>query len=937
LRQRTEGRAAFAAAAAEREALRLVEEERHAEAKEAAEEVVVALLEAVAEEALRKAREAVFRGRAKLKNAMSRLRMVEAVRAGREHREILWGLNPGERWRLSKQLLEDGPIHRRHERHKSRMSGLLKTAAETEVATQMQCITRSRQCRARLRRFAKGVADTSQHGSVLLNGVRVATKATAEGSDGEGGGWGQVLGLLNDVGLSRRAEFFARNGVDYTRLLALKPHNLGGGPQELTVRVPTKYGGFKHKQVQLPTWGLSDSSVKRLRFRINSVDGPRLQRAKQLLDFRANISRKKYAELAAEVKLVFAKLSISTGGSEDNPELNKEGFRKLMIRLGIGLNRKQMNETWRWMDRDGDGSVELDEFINWWQKNRNGLSSQSTALERMFQSMFEKGAAIHAEHTPVPFGTDGVWQCSKCKLFGPSGKDECGTVYCSRCIRCSVCCSKETICPESRDASSMRRDRAKVSMRHGDSMYMSHQAYTEFGRETAMAAKSGMFPASETDRGLKRLSKDGHLAAHTISLTEYLGGAIQLAAQGNGVLQAESGGVEQEWGLGAKQRPLLIAHNYIVGTGVDKTIVNNEKWEPWWATAGTPAAEVSSDKISDAELRKYWMGQMGTMRDEAQRLIAEAELQQVRRAPPLGPALCPACKWYRHHGLMRGVSDGGGECGQELQRRTGAGAGAEAHAGMLLVARQMLAQCEEVTNVFGRSSDTYDLITSQSQAMEALGRVEAAAGLIRRGGGLQSPRSMGPADTDETQSRLSMDSLPEGERTSVIDIKTLEDSGEWRSGLYRDGAPAPPPVARKAGALWVNAKELALPALGSFAGVADVAAKKLSKKKRCELCHVQPQMAGGGGLCRGCAKAAGGMRCEACRIQAAEFGRHADGGRLRWCAGCAKAHEGSIELRPAVRSPAQRCAHTASRRALVEASNQKIAQYYTHLARGLTM
>lgn len=91
------------------------------------------------------------------------------------------------------------------------------------------------------------------------------------------------------------------------------------------------------------------------------------------------------------------------------------------------------------MDKDGDGSVELDEFIHWWQKNREGLAGQSTALTRMFKDMFSKGSSIHSKHEFVAFGVDGVYQCKKCNLFGPSAPEVgTGLTYCTICLRCFV-------------------------------------------------------------------------------------------------------------------------------------------------------------------------------------------------------------------------------------------------------------------------------------------------------------------------------------------------------------------------------------------------------------------------------------------------------------------------------------------------------------------
>ena len=128
----------------------------------------------------------------------------------------------------------------------------------------------------------------------------------------------QVKELLGHVGLSRIAGRLAKNGVDYVRLLSLKQANLGGPGQTLDVRWPTAMGGFKWIKLYLPRWGCHLDDVKRLRFRIRSIEAPRMARAKQLLEFRANVGKKKYAALAAEVKMVFEQLALSPSGSESH-------------------------------------------------------------------------------------------------------------------------------------------------------------------------------------------------------------------------------------------------------------------------------------------------------------------------------------------------------------------------------------------------------------------------------------------------------------------------------------------------------------------------------------------------------------------------------------------------------------------------------------------
>ena len=94
----------------------------HREAVETCEWVLRGVLNTVHEEVTRKAREAAHRGRMKLRAALKRLHGAELLGLSlvRQRREILWGLDPPDRWRLQKQMKIDGPKHRQRERLKGR-------------------------------------------------------------------------------------------------------------------------------------------------------------------------------------------------------------------------------------------------------------------------------------------------------------------------------------------------------------------------------------------------------------------------------------------------------------------------------------------------------------------------------------------------------------------------------------------------------------------------------------------------------------------------------------------------------------------------------------------------------------------------------------------------------------------------------------------------
>lgn len=77
-------------------------------------------------------------------------------------------------------------------------------------------------------------------------------------------------------------------------------------------------------------------------------------------------------------------------------------------------------------------------------------------------------------------------------------------------------------------------------------------------------------------------------------MTEYLGGGWETAAMGISALKEEADEVQEEYGVGAKARGELAEYNYVVGVGVVKSEPPQPPYQKWWATAGTPAADVST-------------------------------------------------------------------------------------------------------------------------------------------------------------------------------------------------------------------------------------------------------------------------------------------------------------------------------------------------------
>jgi hypothetical protein len=80
------------------------------------------------------------------------------------------------------------------------------------------------------------------------------------------------------------------------------------------------------------------------------------------------------------------------------------------------------------------------------------------------------------------------------------------------------------------------------------------------------------------------------------------------------------------------------------------------------------------------------------------------------------------------------------------------------------------------------------------------------------------------------------------------------------------------------------------------------------KQKKCEDCKVkQPKFGlpaeGKSRWCSGCAKRHEGAvniankKCEGCGLKQPSFGLSSDGGKTRWCSGCAKGHQGVASRR----------------------------------------
>ena len=73
----------------------------------------------------------------------------------------------------------------------------------------------------------------------------------------------------------------------------------------------------------------------------------------------------------------------------------------------------------------------------------------------------------------------------------------------------------EEICPGPAGGKRRARKMAKIKIRHGDAVHLSHRAYTEYLNTAGRAHNTGIEGAAGGDT---RLRKDGSLASHSVCL-----------------------------------------------------------------------------------------------------------------------------------------------------------------------------------------------------------------------------------------------------------------------------------------------------------------------------------------------------------------------------------------------------------------------------------
>ena len=128
--------------------------------------------------------------------------------------------------------------------------------------------------------------------------------------------------------------------------------------------------GALHWKFAMARWGMMAPERARV-LKALGVEKAKWDRSKRMILMKKNATQRRYNELEQKVKQVFD--AVDTDGSG---EIDMQEFATLMIALGIGMSKKQLTETWRWMDTDRSSAIGFDEFFRWWKNNRDGAEAR---------------------------------------------------------------------------------------------------------------------------------------------------------------------------------------------------------------------------------------------------------------------------------------------------------------------------------------------------------------------------------------------------------------------------------------------------------------------------------------------------------------------------------------------------------------------------------
>jgi Ca2+-binding EF-hand superfamily protein len=266
-------------------------------------------------------------GNAVAKGTVSGVMVAAAARAHENSRRLPWGIQAADRYRLATVLRDERPAWAKKKRAQARYQLGLIADRNRVAATQIQAAYRARRRRKQLRHAGEQTEN-------------------------------QIRQMFDRIGVGRHVDKFVRFGFGFERIIVMRENQLG----EERGEVQEKYA--------MAAWGMTQSERQRV-MKALPVEKAKWERSKKMILMKKSKAQRKYSDLEMKVKAVFDAIDTDRSG-----EIDKSEFGKLMVALGIGMSAKQLNEAWRWMDKDRGGGLDFDEFFRWWKANRDGAEQR---------------------------------------------------------------------------------------------------------------------------------------------------------------------------------------------------------------------------------------------------------------------------------------------------------------------------------------------------------------------------------------------------------------------------------------------------------------------------------------------------------------------------------------------------------------------------------
>ena len=261
------------------------------------------------------------------KRTISGVVAAASTQAYEHSRRLIWGIQAADRYRLATVLRDERPAWAKKKRAQARFQLGLIADRNRAAATRIQAVYRGRRGRQQLRHAGEQTEN-------------------------------QVRQLFDRIGVGRHTDKFVRFGLGFERILTIRENQLG------------EERGEVQKRYAMAAWGMSQNERHRV-MKALGVEKAKWERSKKMILMRKSKAQRKYSELETKVKAVFDQIDADGSG-----EIDKGEFGKLMVALGIGMSTKQLNEAWRWMDKDRGGGLDFDEFFRWWKANRDGAEQR---------------------------------------------------------------------------------------------------------------------------------------------------------------------------------------------------------------------------------------------------------------------------------------------------------------------------------------------------------------------------------------------------------------------------------------------------------------------------------------------------------------------------------------------------------------------------------